>query len=289
MLAAPILAGAQRQARNAVSRALRPEGTGDWLLVVTMSGKGFVRCGGRLRDLERGDLLLFQPGAAQDYGHRDEQGRWRNVWIHFRPREDWLRWLTWPALSPGVMLRREGEGVERLTPLLKRISTSVDGTVLGRQMAMNALEQVLLTLAREPEQMGSIDARLQRALDHIASDPTAKIDLDTLAGVAGLSRSRLTSLFREQTGQTSQAYVERFRLVLAAQLLQEGHVRVADAAQTVGFSNAFYFSTRFRKTFGATPSQYRSAAKRSRQTDQIAPAVHPTQVGGANAFSGDPL
>lgn len=263
-LAAPILAGAQRQARNAVSRALRPEGTGDWLLVATLSGEGYVRCAGRVQDLVRGDLLLFQPGTAQDYGHRNEQGRWRNVWIHFRPREDWLRWLAWPALSPGVMLRREGEAVERLAPLFKRIATSVDGTLLGRQIAMNALEHVLLTLAREPDAADAVDPRLQKALDHIARNPAARMDLDTLAHVAGLSKSRLTSLFREQTGQTSQVYVERFRLVLAAQLLQEGRVRVSDAAQTVGFSNAFYFSTRFRKTFGATPSQYRDAARRSR-------------------------
>jgi len=267
-LAAPILAGAQRQARNAVSRALRPEGTGDWLLVATLSGEGFVRCAGRVHDLVRGDLLLFQPGAAQDYGHRNEQGRWRNVWIHFRPREDWLRWLAWPALSPGVMLRHEGEAAERLSPLFKRIATCVDGTLLGRQIAMNALENVLLTLAREPDAAAAIDARLQRALDYIACDPAGKMDLDTLADVAGLSKSRLTDLFREQTGQTSQVYVERFRLVLAAQLLQDGRVRVADVAHTVGFSNAFYFSTRFRKTFGATPSQYRHAARRSRPSSQ---------------------
>lgn len=262
-LAAPILAGAQRQARNTLSRALRPQGTGDWLLVATLSGQGFVRCENRVVDLTRGDLLLFKPGAAQDYGHRDDEGRWRNVWIHFRPREDWLRWLAWPSVGQGVMLRREGDEVKRLAPHLQRIATSADGTALGRQLAMNALEQVILTLAREPDQTGSLDPRLQKALDYIARDPNAPMDLNTLAGIAGLSRSRLASLFREHTGQTSQAYVERFRLVHAAQLLQDGQVAVANAAQTAGFGNAFYFSTRFRKMFGATPSQYRRAARRS--------------------------
>ncbi len=275
VMAAPILAGAQRQARGAVSRALRPEGTGDWLLVATLSGVGYVRSNGRSRDLTCGDLLLFRPGAAQDYGHRDDDGCWRNVWIHFRPREDWLRWLAWPAVAPGVMLRREAAQLDRLAPLFDRIAASADGTLLGRQKAMNALEQVLLTLARDPEDRGVADPRLQRVLDHIAADPAAPLDLTSLAAIAGLSRSRLNSLFREQTGQTSQAYVEGLRLLRAAELLHAGRARVAQAAEAAGFSNPFYFATRFRKTFGATPSQYRRAALRGSGPSE--PAVRATR------------
>lgn len=262
ILATPILAGAQRQKKGAISRALRPDGTGDWLLVATLSGQGFVRCGDGLRVLERGDLLMFRPGASQDYGHRDDHSRWRNVWIHFRPREDWLGWLNWPEVAPCTMVLKAASSMETLAPLLNRVAAA-DGTSLGRRKAMNALEQVILEVARDTDALHSaIDPRIQAALDHVSANLTGRCDVETLAAVAGLSRSRLTTLFRQQVGRSPQDHVESLRLLRAASLLQGGHSRVAAAAEASGFANPYYFATRFRKAFGATPSQYRAACRR---------------------------
>lgn len=268
VMATPILAGAQRQKKGAISRAMRPDGTGDWLLVATLSGQGFVRCSGDLRVLERGDLLMFKPGAPQDYGHRDDDSRWRNVWIHFRPREDWFGWLNWPEVAPGTMVLKAAASMDLLAPLLNRVATA-DGTTLGRQRAMNALEQVILEVARDADvQHPATDPRIRAVLDHVSANLTGRCDVETLAGVAGLSRSRLTTLFRQQVGRSPQDHVESLRLLRAARLLQGGGTRVAAAAEASGFANPYYFATRFRKTFGATPSQYRAACRRTAHDDE---------------------
>lgn len=262
-LATPILAGRQRQGKGAISRAVRPGGTGDWLLVATLSGQGFARCDGVCHNLGRGDLLLFKPGAPQDYGHRDDHGRWRNVWIHFRPREDWLRWLTWPEVAPQTMLLALGSRIEALIPQLNRITYATDGTALGRQLAINALEHFILQVARHADVEREVkDGRVQTALDYVSDHLTGRCDVASLAATAGLSRSRLTTLFQRQVGQTPQDYVESVRLLRAVSLLQRGDVRVAEAAEASGFQNPYYFATRFRKAFGTTPSQYRAACRR---------------------------
>jgi len=42
----------------------------------------------------------------------------------------------------------------------------------------------------------------------------------------------------------------------AAQLLEAGVATVAEVAQAVGFSDASYFATAFRKHFGHAPSEH---------------------------------
>ncbi|MCH4893261.1 helix-turn-helix domain-containing protein [Sphingomonas sp. SFZ2018-12] len=259
--AAPILAGDQRQRPGVVSRAVRPTGTRDWLLVATLAGAGFVRAGGVRHTLEPGDLLLFRPGSPQDYGHRDDSGTWRNVWVHFQPREDWLRWLAWPALAPGIMRLRRPDLLARLRPQLSGLARALDGTALGRLDAMNRLERVLIDAADRTAE-ATVDPRLRRVIDHVQASPAARLDGPALAALAGLSRSRLSAMFQAQLGTTPQAFVERARLMHAAGLLQSTRAPLAVVAARSGFASSFYFSTRFRRAFGTSPRQYRHAAHR---------------------------
>ena len=105
---APIVAGLQQQSRGSV-RGFRPAGTKDWLFVSTMDGLGYCRAGGQVVPLRRGDLLLFAPDTAQEYGYLDDDTVWTNTWVHFRPRPHWIPWLTWPQKSRGIMVLSAGD------------------------------------------------------------------------------------------------------------------------------------------------------------------------------------
>ena len=77
-----------------------------------------------------------------------------------------------------------------------------------------------------------------------------------------LSPSRLAHLFRSQTGQTPQQFVERERITRARQLLLLTSRTVAQIAGEVGYENPFYFTLRFKKHTGFSPTEWR------RQEDQ---------------------
>ncbi len=59
-----------------------------------------------------------------------------------------------------------------------------------------------------------LDERVQRAMDYFAVRPTEPFSLAPLARHCGLSASRFSHLFREQTGETPQVYAEELRLRL---------------------------------------------------------------------------
>jgi AraC-like DNA-binding protein len=51
--------------------------------------------------------------------------------------------------------------------------------------------------------------------------------------------------------------VEKIRMEKAASLLRYSSMKVSTVSNRVGFSHPFYFSLRFKKEFGVSPSEYR--------------------------------
>ncbi len=217
-----------------------------------------------------GSLDLFELGAEQDYGTAPGAGRWRFLWAHFQPKPLWQPLLQWPAVAPGFRhLEVPGGGVRaRMEGAFRRAVAAVRSP-RGRWIAMafNALEEALLwaEASRADGPWSSLDPRIQRAVDELTTRFDAPFSLERLAGLCGMSVSRFSHLFREETGVAPQRFAERQRLQHARELLRHSALGVAQVAGECGYGNAFYFTNRFRRAFGVSPSAYRAkgAAARS--------------------------
>jgi AraC family transcriptional regulator of arabinose operon len=255
----PIISGLQYEGRG--SRGWRPTGTRDWLMVTTLDGLGYVRTDKGHWTLRRGDILLIAPGIAQEYGHLAESGHWVNIWVHFRPRTHWLPWLAWPKVSKGVMILPAGDRLEEIEPDLRRMVEIAHGPLrLRLDAAMNCLERVLITAddLNPVHPISTLDNRIKKALEIVGERLAEPMNIESLGKSVGLSRSRFSVLFAEQINLSPQSYIELARLARAAQMLHSSSWSVSQIAEEVGFLNAFYFSTRFRKQYGVPPSVYRS-------------------------------
>jgi AraC-like DNA-binding protein len=73
----------------------------------------------------------------------------------------------------------------------------------------------------------------------------------------GVSRTLLTDRLKELTGFTPVSLILEVRLKTAYTSIMEsdGKIRVSEVAYSVGFNDAKYFSTCFRKKFGVTPKE----------------------------------
>lgn len=248
-------------------RIVRRDGVGDWLLIATLGGKGrFGHIGGELI-ANPGDWVLIRPGTLHDYGVESALRQWELLWVHFQPRAHWLPWLNWPAAAPGLMRLhiRDEETVDRFREVYRLFTSDVRRR---EAYAMNALETLLLDCDRQnPLAVTSIyDERIRRAMDYLERNLARKITLADIAGAVGLSSSRLAHLFREQSGQTPQGYLESLRMQRAAELLQRTGFSIKQIADAVGFDSPFYFSQRFKARTQLSPSSFR-ASKAGRHGD----------------------
>lgn len=240
----------------------RAQGTEDWLLIYNLSGQGrYGHAAGELVT-HPGDIILLKPHTVHDYGTARGHRHWEPLWAHFIPRPAWLEWLDWPEAAPGLMhLRLQGhESQARIARRLRDvIQLNAGPSPLREPLALNALEEVLLwcELANPNKAAGGLDRRINRALEFICARFAEPLTVARIAAHGGLSPSRFAHLFRQQTGETPQRYLELQRLNRARQLLEFTQEPIRAIARQVGFESPFYFTLRFKRHSGASPREWR--------------------------------
>ena len=101
--------------------------------------------------------------------------------------------------------------------------------------------------------------RLKRVLQYVDDHLAAKITLQDLATVAGLSRMHFAAQFRAAVGMRPHEYLLKRRIERAEELLKQARVSLVEVALTVGFQTQAHFTTVFKRFAGDTPYQWRSA------------------------------
>jgi AraC family transcriptional regulator of arabinose operon len=245
----------------------RPHGSGDWLLIYTAAGSGAIGLpSGTIRS-RVGDLLLYEPQAAQDYRTAPEPGQWRLRWAHFLPRPAWHEWLRWREVGPRVRLVNLPAAWRRpcMDALGRMIRASRRSGPIQTELALAALEEVVLygqAAQREGKNINA-DPRVERAISFLIDGFKKPFHLPTLARECGLSVSRLSYLFHRETGKTPGQFLEEQRLSHAAHLLRRTSLTVGEIATECGFADPFYFTNRFRRRQGMSPSRFREKARRA--------------------------
>ena len=110
-----------------------------------------------------------------------------------------------------------------------------------------------------PDPVPAID----RALASIAAAPGAPLPHETLARVAGLSRTRFCRSFRGLVGVTPARYVRRARLAHALRLLAAGEP-IAAAGYAAGFADQSHFTRACRAEVGTSPGRWRASQRECR-------------------------
>ncbi len=237
----------------------RPRGTSDWLLILSVAGMGQVESGHVTIPSEAGTVTLYQPGAPQRYFTDPGKRHWHLLWSHFRPRPHWGVWLNWPEVSRGLRsLKIDDPAVFREVrqAMLDTIRLARQPQAESLDLAVNAFERALLWI-NSANNTRALDERVRQAVELMAKNLHEPFALAGLARACGLSVSRLAHLFREQIGLPPQQYLEELRLQRAAQLLRSTGLRIGEIASESGYAGAFYFSARFHRKFGMSPSEYR--------------------------------
>lgn len=84
-----------------------------------------------------------------------------------------------------------------------------------------------------------------------------RITLKDISQKVHLSASYFGKMFKEETGDTFVAYLNRVRIERSKELMLRKRVRLTDVAQAVGFEEQSYFTRVFKRVVGVTPTRYR--------------------------------
>ena len=102
---------------------------------------------------------------------------------------------------------------------------------------------------------------IAHALHLIGSDPAADWSVARLARKVGMGRSSFAARFAEQVGGTPMEVITERRMQHAAELLQQGELKIVEISARAGYCSEAAFSRRFTRYFGVSPGTMRRSAQ----------------------------
>ena len=178
------------------------------------------------------------------------------------------------VLTPGLFRHLRGPLVEhfdsasglegQFIKLLSELARPQFGT---RPLTEALLKQCLILLLRRKIERGSpplswmaalADPGLSRAMQAIVETYSDPLTVESLASVAGMSRSAFASRFVESFGRTPMNVLRSVRLCRSKELLATSNHSVERIASMVGFSSRSNFSKAFREAYGTDPTKFRA-------------------------------
>lgn len=170
------------------------------------------------------------------------------------------------VLPPIVHIRQESDraalrsSIERIMQELR--VPQPGGFLAAQHLAHLILLQALrIVLAKGPDGgvgwiYGLGDKQIGAALNALHGDPGRKWTIQTLAGVAAMSRSTFALRFRERVGEAPIDYLTRWRMLRAADRLLSSRDAIAVIAPSLGDASESAFSTAFKRVMGCAPRDY---------------------------------
>ena len=244
--------------RDSVGVGPAPRLLGSYAIVYLLDGGGSYRDDRHSARLAAGDLLILFPDVAHVYGPGPDE-RWSECYVVFDgPLFDMYRRTG--LLTPGrpVQHLEPVEGwIERLEAVAPqdRPRTLAERTLeVSRFGAL--LTEMLLASAAEP--FGALrPAWLAQACELLEGDLHAPLEMATVAASVGLPYERFRKQFARYLGVTPARYRATRRIDLACELLQSPGRTLQSVALSLGFSDEFHFSRRFKQITGLAPREFR--------------------------------
>jgi AraC family transcriptional regulator of arabinose operon len=230
----------------------RPEGRSDWLIVYTLGGEGYFRTASGEKLCRAGDISLLKAGVPHQYGTCSGK-EWHFVWAHF-PRLSEIAYL--PDEEVFIMSVNSEYRRKRIYRSFKKVlKDSLDRISFWQELCENSIREILLLMAQSLDK--NVDSRVEQVMHMLSQDMKKMIRIEDLAKAINLSASRLSHLFKAETGESILDTLNKMRLRQAAMLLEHTDRLAAEVALDVGFQSYNHFAECFRRFYGVSPRTYK--------------------------------
>ena len=251
-----------------------PSKTYDCRFLYTFKGAATVQMAGQAYRLQKGALVIFQPGTeyvihptdsitlavfdfdyTQAYNHTSDylvpcpptvfQSENAHKQVHFTDTPA----LNEPFFHPNVKFLEP-----EISEIIKEFQVK---RIFFREKNSVQFKNLLIDLIRH-QQLGNIHNDVVRqVIQYIDKHPTGRISNAQIGSDLNYNPNYLNKLMIQHTGMTLHQYVLQSRLDYAMTLLHTTDRSVNDIALELGFHSLSHFSNYFKKETGTTPVLYR--------------------------------
>lgn len=207
--------------------------------------------------------MHFTPAGMELWGYSADVRFVKDVNLSFdvEPLRERLEIVQGFSLADTPKLRFTDDRIWTLVKLLAEAVQDPDPSaqLYGDSLTMAIAARLFEQTALSPKAaMGLSPRQLQDAIGFLESQLPERVDLGTLAELAGLSQSHYSRAFKASTGLAPYQWQLQARIERAKGLLMDTADSLEDIAVATGFADAVHFGRTFRKQTGATPAAWRA-------------------------------
>ena len=257
---------------------------------MVVGGSGIHRVLGQAIPCRVGDIYILNSSIPHRYFAAEDGESLIVRRLLFEPKDWFAGEVSVPTSSRfcfGVFSENSVSAYAMLTQrVLEKINSLCDMITIEAlekksewRAAIKAdLSLVLITIGRyvnraiknipaaDPDEWSSVSAVLAIIKENYG-DPN--MTLESIADSFYMSKSRLSRLFRQVTGETFSEHLRKVRMAGACALLADTDMSVEEIMKSCGMRDASTFYKLFGEYIGMTPKQYRKTNKKGEKTMSI--------------------
>ena len=231
-------------------------------LEIVAEGELLHECNGKSMVLKRGDAYILSPNDV----HRlvpFQKTKIYNICIYTEQCSKSLARLLHNEEYPRFG-RLDDNVLEELSALHEALRDTLDSIGQYREARTSALTTLLasrlfeMTSAEISLQTDQSYSTIAKAMSFIEAHLANPITLEEVAAASGYSRTYFSRLFKEIVGINFKDYLERERIELASDLLENEKMNITEISYAVGFNSFSSFWRAFKKLKGVSPREWRS-------------------------------
>lgn len=246
----------------------RPNGSSDYLFLLFHT-EVYMWLDNKKKLLKPGALILFSPSASNHY-HHPYQG-FDNDWFHFSA-DNFIKFINeikLPLNKPFYI--KDLPWVHKQIQIIEREYILKDTGY--RTQLNNLISSFFIRLSRRVNSYDSyndkpvymaLETTFREIRSTILTTPSRQWQVEEMALMANLSRSRFTYLYKSFFGISPKEDLLGERFNMARHLLHSTNLNITLIAQKVGYDNIYHFCKQFKKITDFSPTGYRKYHKLTR-------------------------
>ena len=207
-------------------------------------------------ELTEGCATFLWSNDIQSYTMHGEEIQY--FWVYF----------SMDGKKPTLMKPFEVLNVEKTSANLYRCislllrATSHDTLRANMIFTKYILEGIEKLLEEEVSAGGSQRIAIANSIDYIKGNLYNLPSIQELANLVGMSLKQYRKHFKKTTGVYPAKYIYDQKMLVVKECLLNTELTIAQIAEMMDFSSAYYLSSCFKKSFGCTPTEYRKRVKK---------------------------
>lgn len=248
-----------------------------WEMVYIDKGEVLVRQDEEEHILRQGEIIFHKPNEFHSIrAHNSSPNFFVISFVCNSPAMRYFEKYSAPinkTLKPFIeSILSEAEltyEIPKNDPSLKKLVKKQNAAIGSEQLIKTYLEQLMILFIRNMNEKReanvfpskkSMETHLVSSVKKlISSDKSASLRVSEICDTLGYSKSYLSKLFREQTGDTISHYANVEKIERAKLLIREGQLNFSEISDELNFDNPQYFSRVFKRITNMTPTEFKTS------------------------------